>query len=526
MQAKFKFRLSALTLGVMGALASGQAMANWDLGGDWGWWNDGSITITGNADDIGSSEGVFIRSNSGTAATANFRTNGEASIYGAETTVSGSGHLYLNSPITAINNAATVGTTLGVGTDLTVSGTTTVTGATTINNTLNVTGLSTTTGVTNTGALNNTGALTQAGGTANINTDGGATTIGNVTTSVNTINGASNAITGRTGNTMTATTGNNAIAASAGANNITGGTGNTMTATTGNNAIAATAGANNITGGTGNTITATTGNNAMVASAGANNITAFTANNIEAPINNIGVATTASDNTIGNDNAATRVTANGGNSSTVVKNNSATTTVTGTSASSTLTGASQAVKAGTAIVLKGGTETTQTVVDANGKITNVTGTASQSTAALTLTNGLGNTHGVVVTESQTTLSGGTQSSSMTLNDRAATFSNAQTGAPITVTGVANGSADFDAVNVRQFAGAIAAVTAAANIPAPEAGKASAFGVGVGSFMGKNALSLGMVHRTEKGPMLKFSVSGGLNAGGQTPTVGMGAGWSW
>ena len=42
----------------------------------------------------------------------------------------------------------------------------------------------------------------------------------------------------------------------------------------------------------------------------------------------------------------------------------------------------------------------------------------------------------------------------------------------------------------------------------------------------NALSLGMVHRTEKGPMLKFSVSGGLNAGGQTPTVGMGAGWSW
>ena len=115
---------------------------------------------------------------------------------------------------------------------------------------------------------------------------------------------------------------------------------------------------------------------------------------------------------------------------------------------------------------------------------------------------------------------------MTLNDRAATFSNAQSGAPITVTGVANGSSDFDAVNVRQFAGAIAAVTASANIPAPEAGKASACGVGVGSFMGKSALSLGLVHRTEKGPMLKFSVSGGLNEGGQTPAIGMGAGWSW
>ena len=42
----------------------------------------------------------------------------------------------------------------------------------------------------------------------------------------------------------------------------------------------------------------------------------------------------------------------------------------------------------------------------------------------------------------------------------------------------------------------------------------------------SALSLGLVHRTEKGPMLKFSVSGGLNEGGQTPTIGMGAGWSW
>ena len=230
------------------------------------------------------------------------------------------------------------------------------------------------------------------------------------------------------------------------------------------------------------------------------------------------MSTTSSVNTIGNSNAATSVTTRGGNATSVVANNVASLTVTG--GTSSLPGHGSNTTTGKLMVSNTGGAS----VDANGKITADNSTAPS--ASLTLTNGLGNTHGMVVTESQTTISGGTQSSSMTLNDRAATFSNAQTGAPITVTGVANGAADFDAVNVRQFAGAIAAVTAAANIPAPEAGKTSSVGMGVGSFMGKTALSLGVVHQMQKGPTLKFSVAGGLDQGGQTPTVGLGAGWSW
>ncbi len=98
-----------------------------------------------------------------------------------------------------------------------------------------------------------------------------------------------------------------------------------------------------------------------------------------------------------------------------VSSNSANTTVIGASTgTSILPNPTQVVSAGTAIVVKDSTGT-QTVVDANGKLTNVTGTAIESTAALTLTNGVGNTHGLVVTETQATLSGGTYSSSMTLN---------------------------------------------------------------------------------------------------------------
>ncbi|MEY4757466.1 MAG: hypothetical protein RJA34_2364, partial [Pseudomonadota bacterium] len=191
-------------------------------------------------------------------------------------------------------------------------------------------------------------------------------------------------------------------------------------------------------------------------------------------------------------------------------NTAATTTVTGTNT----VGGMTVVNAGQ----------TGAAADANGKLT--TGaTATEATAALTVTNTLGNTHGIVVQESKTTLSGGNNSSSMTLDDNGAKFSDAQTGAPVTVTGVADGKADFDAVNVRQFAGAIAATTALANIPAPEAGKTTSLGMGLGNFMGKTALGVGFNHRTSANVLIKASLASGLNAGSK-PVVGVGAGWSW
>jgi autotransporter adhesin len=78
---------------------------------------------------------------------------------------------------------------------------------------------------------------------------------------------------------------------------------------------------------------------------------------------------------------------------------------------------------------------------------------------MTLTNGLGNTHGIVVQENQTVISGGTHSTTMTLADGGATFANGQTGGAVIVSGVANGVAATDAANVGQIAAAVAPLDA-------------------------------------------------------------------
>ncbi len=197
-------------------------------------------------------------------------------------------------------------------------------------------------------------------------------------------------------------------------------------------------------------------------------------------------------------------------------NTSANTTV--TSGVSVLPGATTSTVGQTQISNGGGA-----TVNANGKL--VAGGATGPTASLTLTNGYGNTHGLVVTETQTTLSGGTQSSSMTLGDNGATFSNAQSGAPIPVHGVADGSSDFDAVNVRQFAGAISAVTAMASIPGGDPSKIASIGVGVGNFMSKTALAVGGSYRFSPGGSLRATVASGLNSGAKA-TAGLGAVWAF
>ena len=162
-------------------------------------------------------------------------------------------------------------------------------------------------------------------------------------------------------------------------------------------------------------------------------------------------------------------------------------------------------------------------VDANGKIT--TGIVNQTTGSLIVTNGLGNTHGFVVDEDSATISGGTRSSSLTLNDNGATFSNSASGAPIQVHGVADGTSDFDAVNVRQFAGAVASVAAMASIPGVDTNKTASFGVGYGNYMGKSALAMGGSMRISDNGVIKANLA--TNTGGRSKvTVGVGAGWSW
>ena len=153
-------------------------------------------------------------------------------------------------------------------------------------------------------------------------------------------------------------------------------------------------------------------------------------------------------------------------------------------------------------------------------------TLENGEARLTVSNSLGNTHGLVVGESSTTLSGGTSSTNLTLNDNGATFSNAATGAPTRVTGVANGSGDFDAVNVRQFSSAVAGVAASANIPGLDTNKAVSVGVGMGSFMNSQALAFGGSYRFSDKGVLRASLATGLNNGGGKTSFGIGAGWSW
>ena len=155
MQAKFKFRLSALTLGVMGALVGGQAMAA-DTYQDLVWSN-GSVEIRGDNDANGGGA-VYIRSNAGGAASyANFLGNGVINVVATSTEVrgfdvlhlTGDNNINLTSALTAISQDATVGETLSV------TGATTLSGATTINNTLAVNGDTTVVGVTSiTGTTN------------------------------------------------------------------------------------------------------------------------------------------------------------------------------------------------------------------------------------------------------------------------------------------------------------------------------------------------------------------------------------
>lgn len=484
-------RLSA----VAAAVLAFSGMVNADVG---------SIGIYADTDNTGN-EVLVLQSGNDTYIDINssdyigLHANGNISLHTSQTNINSASQTNINSATFINSGNGTVELAVGTGT-VTTSGVLTQTGTTSLS------GATTITGAT---SINTSGAAV-----TNIGTAGGATNIGNVN-SVNTIVGTTSS-TGaftQTGVTSINTTG-------AGATTI-GNAGNTTTIQSGTNII--TGAANSMLSTGANTITAATDNNI---SAATNNMTATRANNIQGPENNIGT-NSVSANAIGNTIGLTTVTATAGNARQALANGSANTSVTAGASGLTARVDTANVTTTSQVLLS---NTGGTTVDANGKILTSAATdyvnPAAPTAAVTLTNGYGNTHGLVVTESQTTLSGGTESSSMTLTDRAATFSNAQTGAPITVTGVADGRADFDAVNVRQFAGAIAAVAAQANIPSLAAGQDRTFGMGVGTFMGKSALAMGMNIRGSGDSVYKFTLSSGLNDGAKKAVFAAGAAWGF
>ena len=453
----------------------GQANADYiDGGGNRYIVHDASINIIGNDNNSANGEGVFIRSNTGAASHLYLASDGGVTLGGTTMGINAT-NMGLNGTSVTVGNTG-VGTT-ALRSALTTIGATTITGATSINTSgADATILGANGNATNLNSnVNNIGT----GAYATTNTVGSAL-------ATNVIVGATNTITG----TTSINASNNAVT------NIN--TGTSTSAVNVGNAL--------------NTTNLNSATNNMGVSSG------------YATANNIGTTSAfASTNRLGSENAGTRVISRGDNSTMEVSKNVASgTVITGTS---TLVDATTTTTGQMLIRNTGGT-----TVDANGKILTSASTGyvnpAAATAAVTLTNGLGNTHGLVVTETQTTLSGGTQSSSMTLNDRAATFSNAQNGNPITVTGVADGRADFDAVNVRQFAGAIAAVAAQANIPALSAGQDRTFGMGVGNFMGKSALAMGMNFRGSANSVYKATVSSGLNNGMKQTVLGVGGAWGF
>jgi hypothetical protein len=460
----------------------------------------------------------------------------------AQTAVSGSsGVNVLSTPggvptavLTSVSASTADGlNTTGVG----ATGVGNATGATSISGSGNTLTAATTNAIT--GGTGNT--LTATTGTNTIN----ATAAGNAITAATT-----NAITGGTGNTLTATTGANAITATAGSNtfsanaagqsNTISATGiggvNTITAPTNNiGTTGAFATANNIGTGAGistnamgnvnagTTVTATGGNGVLSV---ANTQSSLTAGATLATNGTSGTTSGANSGGLTVYNTAQTIGANttiqtdlspagilngktyqnkvNGNllvdgnvyingTLDYVSSNSANTTVVGTAGTSNLSGA-QGTTAGTAIVMKGSAGT-QTVVDANGKITNtVTPGAAESTAALTLTNGDGNTHGIVVTETKTTMSGGRNSTALTLHDDGATFSNATNGAPVRVHGIEDGTDAHDAVNVRQLGAGLAMVAGLAALPQVEPGKKFAVGLGTGGYMSQVSLAGGLSAR--------------------------------
>jgi len=135
----------------------------------------------------------------------------------------------------------------------------------------------------------------------------------------------------------------------------------------------------------------------------------------------------------------------------------------------------------------------------------------------------GNMRGLVIQENKTTLSGGQNAASLTLDTRGATFSNPTTGAPIQVHGVADGTADFDAVNVRQLYSGLAAVMAASTPELRlEPGKSSA-AFGVGLYGGHSGVGFGVGHMFDNNTVLTFSAG---KAAYSEPAYKASFSWTW
>lgn len=369
-----------------------------------------------------------------------------------------------------------------------------------------------------------------AGGGAVVNSLGGGT--GRSTNSFGAVSGAGSAVNNIGTTTTAGSTAVNNIGTGLGA--TTNNFGNAQAATTINMAAGHSllSMSNNVTSLTGGSPLATNGTSGTTSSIGSGGLTIYNSAQTVAPnttiansLNGAAYQNRINGNLLVDGNVYINGTLN------YVSANSANTSVIGSIAGigrSVLQNASTSTAGNLALAMNG-SATSHTEVDNNGKLTTVNGVVPESSVSLTLTNGVGNTHGMLVTESQTTIAGGTQSSSLTLNDQGATFSNSENGQPVQVHGVADGTASKDAVNyhqLRQVMAGVAGTAAMANIPNVDSGKTFSIGAGIGVYQSSTAVAVGASYRAFPSTVFRASISTVSGAGQKNTVMGVGAGMSW
>lgn len=175
--------------------------------------------------------------------------------------------------------------------------------------------------------------------------------------------------------------------------------------------------------------------------------------------------------------------------------------------------------------------------------------ASTTSVSLTKTSSItGNVHGITVYDDKTTISGGTTSTQMTLNDDTVDFKHIQTGDAVRLTGVADGVNDTDAANVRQvnvardeaIASSNAYTDQAVSVAKKEAAQGTALAIALStpiSFQnGSNAMNIGTgFYKGEKAVALTFGKKvsdytsytvGVASAGTGATAVKAGIGFNW
>ncbi|MCX5848692.1 MAG: YadA-like family protein, partial [Deltaproteobacteria bacterium] len=142
-------------------------------------------------------------------------------------------------------------------------------------------------------------------------------------------------------------------------------------------------------------------------------------------------------------------------------------------------------------------------------------------------------HGITISPTETVLSGGTTSTTLTLNNSGATFRNTVTGGPARVTGVNDGVYDFDVVNVRQFRNAlekanigIASVSALSAIPATLPGKRFAIGAGYGYYESESAVALGLKAKLWESISVQAGIGFGVGQSESTYSANAGISFSF